>query len=429
MTYDGDIVLCSFDIKSLFTNVPVVETINICADAMFNKGLNTTNLSRDDFIKLMKFSTSDVEFSFNNTMFKQIDGISMGSPLGPTMANIFVGYYEAKLFTTVGRPLVYTRYVDDTFAVFPDTTQKENFEERLNNLHKCLKFTSEVENNDELPFLDVLVKKQDGSFSTRVYRKTTFTGEYTKWNSFCDRRRKVSLVSTLTHRALMICSNDHLEKELDAIKNIFSHNGYPSWLVSNTIDKKIKDFQACSEPVYGPKKCRVYIRLPYIGSSSDFYRKKISTTVSRCYGAVTPHVMFTSKPILRSSYKDSLPIHARSNLIYRFKCCCNSTYVGRTCQRLENRISQHVPKKIEKLLGLPTQQHSEQSAIAEHLLNNPQCGKEYNREKFSIIGHGRSLFHLQILEALNISTEMPVLCKQKKFVYSTILFKHLCNNN
>ena len=106
MTYEGDIVLCSFDIKSLFTNVPVVETINICADALFNRGLNTTNLLRDNFTKLMKIATSEVEFSFNSTMFKQIDGISMGSPLGPTMANIFVGYHEARLFTTVGRPMV-----------------------------------------------------------------------------------------------------------------------------------------------------------------------------------------------------------------------------------------------------------------------------------------------------------------------------------
>ena len=46
----------------------------------------------------MKSATSSVEFSFNNTMYKQTDGVAMGSSLGPALADIFVGYYEEKLF-------------------------------------------------------------------------------------------------------------------------------------------------------------------------------------------------------------------------------------------------------------------------------------------------------------------------------------------
>ena len=71
-------------------------------------------------MELLLSATSDVEFSFNDVMYRQVDGVAMGSPLGPILANIFVGFNEMKLFNKVNRPLMYYRYVDDTFAVFKD---------------------------------------------------------------------------------------------------------------------------------------------------------------------------------------------------------------------------------------------------------------------------------------------------------------------
>jgi len=51
-------------------------------------------------------------------MYKQTDGIAMGSPLGPVIANIFVGYHESLLFDSTTKPYMYERYVDDSFAIF-----------------------------------------------------------------------------------------------------------------------------------------------------------------------------------------------------------------------------------------------------------------------------------------------------------------------
>ena len=66
----------------------------------------------------MEMATSSVEFSFNNIMHRQIDGVAMGSPLRPALANIFVGYNESKLFQTTLKPEMCYRYMDDTFVVF-----------------------------------------------------------------------------------------------------------------------------------------------------------------------------------------------------------------------------------------------------------------------------------------------------------------------
>ena len=75
----------------------------------------------------MKTATALVEFSFNNIMYRQIDGVSMGSPLGPALANIVVGYYESKLFNEISKPIVYCRYVDHTFLFFTKKLTSKNF--------------------------------------------------------------------------------------------------------------------------------------------------------------------------------------------------------------------------------------------------------------------------------------------------------------
>ena len=134
--------------------------------------------------------------------------------------------------------------------------------------------------------------------------------------------------------------------------------------------------------------------------------------------------------LLPASKKHVLPTFYQSNIIYQFLCHCDSRYVGRTFQRLQQRIKQHMPKTI-------LQEHisQDQSTLArsckpirslkaetsfsaiEHLLQNPTCAHEYNDNKFSIFACGRTSFHLSTLEATYIKTSQPNLCKQKEFLY------------
>ena len=226
---DGQIdsFMCSFDVSSLFTNIPLDETITICADTLYNIPDSQPCIPKEVFVELLHSATSTVEFSFDNTIYRQIDGVAMGSPLGPALANIFVGYYEEKLFSEISKPAVYFRYVDDTFVIFQNEKESEEFLIRLNGLHSSLQFTFEKEKNNSIPFLDVHVEHTKGSYETKVYRKPTFTGQYLRWESFTLIKRKASLVSTLVHRALKICSKSKLKEEINRIKEILLDNGYP----------------------------------------------------------------------------------------------------------------------------------------------------------------------------------------------------------
>ena len=162
----------------------------------------------------------------------------MRSPLGPALANIFVGYYEEKLFSQTQKPPTYLRYVDDTFAIFDHKAEPHEFLIKLNCLHSSLKFTFEKEKDKCLPFLDVYVEKTDIGFETSVYRKPTFIGHYLRWESFSPLKHKTSLISTLVHRALIIYTKRRLNGEIERIKKILLDNGYPKNVINTQIAKK-----------------------------------------------------------------------------------------------------------------------------------------------------------------------------------------------
>ena len=147
-----------------------------------------------------------------------------------------------------------------------------------------------------------------------------------------------------------------------------------------------------------------------------------------------PRVVYFTKELLPATNKDVLPALQKSNVIYQFSCHCDSRYVGRTSQRLFDRMKHHVPKSIcscsssqKRLLPArycksftqtTTQSLASDSAIGLHLLQNqnPTCAQHYDDSIFSILAQGRSPFHLSALEATFIKTSIPALCRQKEFV-------------
>ena len=271
-----------------------------------------------------------VSFSFNEIMYCQIEGVSTGSPLGPILANIFVGFQERHLFEKFPKPFIYLCCVDDTFVSFRSRNDALLFFDKFNELHSPLTFTMEEENNNKLPFLDVLVERCDSSFLTSVYRKPTFTGLYVSWDSFALRSRKLNLIRCLSYRALNICSDSKIEEELKVIKEIFINNGYPEEVIDNNIKFTVTRLKNKNK-TFGPPKYPVYFRLPWVGSANKSFAERIATFVYRCYHAVNLQLIFTTRTALNSTHKDKLPIFKQSMLIYKFECRCSSTCIGRTC--------------------------------------------------------------------------------------------------
>ena len=144
MEIDEHDILVSYDVSSLFTNVPVDETIEILAekafkDDWFNKKYDL-NITKTGLIELLEVATKNQLFQFEGSLYEQVDGVAMGSPLGPLMANAFMCNVEEQLTNQNKMPAFYKCYVDDTLSKMPDVSSASEFLSTLNGIHPSISF-------------------------------------------------------------------------------------------------------------------------------------------------------------------------------------------------------------------------------------------------------------------------------------------------
>ena len=132
-----------------------------------------SNISKQDLIDLLSVATKGQLFQFNGSLYEQVDGVAMGSPLGPLLANVFMSSIEEKLDVEGKLPPYYRRYVDDTFTVMPDLSTAKDSLNTLNHAHPAIKFTVEVEKDGMLPFLGTQLLNRAPRIETKVFVKPT----------------------------------------------------------------------------------------------------------------------------------------------------------------------------------------------------------------------------------------------------------------
>ena len=169
--------------------------------------------------------------------------------------------------------------------------------------------------------------------------------------------------------------------------------------------KKIKQFHGL--PKFESERCPIYLYLPWLDSVSTRFEKQVKSAVKQSFSAVKPHVVYSTNELLSATNKDVLALR-KSNLIYQFSCHCDSRYVGRIFQRLQNKIKQHVSKSIRSCSSFQkcilrgrqcksSTQPNDQPLISDsafifykdsarlHLLQSPTCAQHYDDGRFIIL--------------------------------------------
>lgn len=317
--------------------------------------------------KLLEICTSETHFLFNGQVYQQVDGIAMGSPLGPLFADIYVNQLEDDLRPQLEQQgLIYwKRFVDDSLAIIHKDTNIDTMINTLNSYNKNIAFTYEEEKNNTIPFLDILIRRntsksntlQRNTFSTEVYRKPTYTGLLLKWESFVPKSYKASAISSMAYRAIRISSSYQImHEEFNFIKRIATQNGYPLRFVESHIrntlgryldkENKTEFFQNKTKKDTNQKeknKKQIFVDIPYVGKPSEMLGKRLIRLASELNPNIVVQPISRPPPSVSHHFKmkDVIPKGLQSNMIYKINCSqCDASYIGKTirhaCQRFMN---------------------------------------------------------------------------------------------
>ena len=173
--HPGDSIT-SFDVKALFTSVPVQPAIHIVQNRLQQDSTlpQRTAMSIPQITSLLEFCLTQTYFLFQGKYYQQTQGAAMGSPISPIIANIFMEEFEVKALQSFPNPpSMWLRFVDDTFVI-NKAEHSQDLLQHINNQDPHIQFTVEPTQQGSLPFLDTLVTIQpDNTLSTSVYRKPT----------------------------------------------------------------------------------------------------------------------------------------------------------------------------------------------------------------------------------------------------------------
>ena len=415
--------LASLDAASLFTNVPVDATIDIILDYVYHHdAIPAPRLSHGILKRLLEVCTKDTPFrSPEGKLYRQIDGVAMGSPLGVLFAEAYMSHVEALALEGVEtKPSIYCRYIDDIFVEVTDEDQLAALKMSLET-NSVLQFTSELSIDNRIPFLDVSVDASTGKFMTSVFRKPTDNGKCLNGLSECTNTYKKSVVRSYVHRALKYCSTWPLvHQELQRVKRLLASNNYPLSDVDNEIKRQLhaRFLTHTDKTVKANDTPKTCIQLYYQAAMSSAYQadeKALQKIVFRnCSPArSTDQLKLTiyykspkvSSMIMSNDLSRDRSTLKATNVVYEFKCpfgeCArqsNSSYIGHTTTTLSRRITMHLQEGAPKHHVLTKHKQTLNRRVM--VENTSILCKDTNRRK------------LKVLEAVYIRDKDPNINRQ-----------------
>ena len=399
MTIRDDEVLVSFDVKSLYTSVPIEPALQAVGTLLENdqsvySWSNGTNLKSEEILHLLEICLRESSFKFRGQFYEMTNGLAMGCPVSPIVANIFMSQLEEKAINDMpSKPSLWLRFVDDVLAIVKRRALQVTLE-TLNAQHDDIAFTMEVEENGQLPYLDARIARKDNQLLTSVYRKPTDTGRYLSFDSHHPISCKRSTVDALLSRALTVPTDDEeKEREVGLVQEMLTENSYPRPFIKqqlsrlrkkqeNTRTQQDPDGQAQDDPksVYSTT-----IVVPFLDGITQAIQRVLRPLEIRVVGR--PQRWDWS---LQRNLKDSVEPCDEIGAVYRINCMdCDDIYIGETGRTTRIRCLEHKSHARCK--------RTDHSAAADHVLLE---GHKMDFDNPVVLDRDKRLMSRRVKEAL-----------------------------
>ena len=310
----------------------------------------------------------------------------MGSPLGPTLVNIFLCYHETtwlKNCLKSFRPVYYKRYVDDIFVLFEKLKQVSRFVKYMNKRNKNIKFSFETEKDNYFSFLDVKTCREKDKFAKNFFWKDRFSSVYINFNSFVALKHKFGLVYTLLHKSFTIASDfSKFHFEVETLKKTLHKDAYPTKFVDKYVAKFVNNIFIQKSVFTTVSKLELRTVLLYLGNISSITKKRLTRCISKRLKLCKLQIIFQTGNRLKNylRFKDRVPETLQSNFVYKFKCrSCTASYYGKTYRHMKVRVSEHQgvsPRTGKRVKGTLS------TSVRDHMLD---CDHIVAWEGFSVI--------------------------------------------
>lgn len=246
---DDDAFLITFDVVSLYTNIPHESGIAAISYWLnHNRSGIPDRFDNDFIIDAIKLILENNSFHFNDNFFTQIKGTAMGTKMASSYATLFMGFLELSLYEDITKQFNanissyfkknWLRYLDDCFIIWPKHFGNPAILTTiLNNLHPNITFTTNI-NNKQIPFLDIMVEITNKEIHTDIYYKPTDTHQYLHFKSCHPRHTKTNIPYNLARRiCTIVSSKDKQKQRLNDLKNMLISRSYPLTLIESGIAK------------------------------------------------------------------------------------------------------------------------------------------------------------------------------------------------
>ena len=199
-------IMVSFDVRSLFANVPIAESIQVIYGRLVKDMCleERTIITAERIVEMLELCLRST-YCYQGVFY---EGAAMGSPVSAVVANMYMEFFEElALETSPVKPTWWKRYVDDIFCIL-ERGKENDLLFHLNSLRPEIQFTMELEQDRSLPFMDCLVKRmENGDLSVSVYRKSTHTNRYLHYTSHHPLHVRRGVVKCLLDRARKLITN------------------------------------------------------------------------------------------------------------------------------------------------------------------------------------------------------------------------------